>query len=127
MQNYRREGLIQGIKRIYLEAKALEFANYKEWESCVDCLGILVFGVILFPRTVDYIDSASISIFWGGKVFNTGPTPALLADIYYTLHTMDEKRKGPLNCCIPLLYTWFMTHLYKEYYMIPNLTRHEWP
>ena len=70
---------------------------------------------------------AAISIFWGAKVFNTDPTPALLADIYYTLHTMYEKRKDTLNCCIRLLYNWFMTHLYKEDYMIPELTRHEWP
>ena len=105
VQNYRREGPIQEIKRVYLEAKELEFANYKEWEPCVDCLGLLVFGVILFPQTVDYIDPATISIFWGAKVFNTNPTPALLADIYYTLHMMYEKRKGTLNCSIPLLYT----------------------
>ena len=56
VQNHRREGPIQGIKRIYLEAKALEFAKYKEWEFCVDYLGLLVFGVILFPRTIDYIN-----------------------------------------------------------------------
>ena len=97
-----------------MEAKALEFSNYKEWESCVDCLGLLVFGVILFPRTLDYIDPAAIIIFWGAKVFNTDPTPALLVDIYYTLHMTYEKRRGTLNCCIPLLYTWFMTHLYKN-------------
>ena len=65
-----------------MEAKALEFSNYKECESCVDCLGLLVFGVTLFPRTTDYIDPTAISIFWGAKVFNTDPTPALLADVY---------------------------------------------
>ena len=72
-----------------------------------------MFGVILFPRTVDYIDLAAISIFWGAKAFNMDPTPALFADIYYTLDTMYEKIKGTLNYCIPLLYTWFMTHLDK--------------
>ena len=40
---------------------------------------------------------------------------------------MYEKRRGTLNCCISRLYTWFMTHLYKEDYMIPKLTRYEWP
>ena len=40
---------------------------------------------------------------------------------------MYEKRRGTINCCIPLLYTWFMTHLYKKDYMIPELTKCEWP
>ena len=82
---------------------------------------------MLFPWTLDYIDPMAFSVFWGAKAFNMDPTPALLADIYYTLHTRYEQIRGTLDCCIPLLYSWFMTRLYKEDYMIPNLTRYEWP
>ena len=80
---------------------------------------------LYYTRTLDYIDPVTISVFWGAEVFNTDTTSALLVDIYYTLHTMYKKGRGTLNCCISLLYSWFMTHLYKEDYMIPNLTKYE--
>ena len=92
--NYKK-GHVRGIKRCYLETKAFDFANNKEWESCIDCLGLLVFGVILFPQTLDYIDLASISVFWGAEVFNTDPTITLLADVIMHF-TLGMKRGGVL-------------------------------
>ena len=82
---------VRGIKIQYLESKALSFANNKEHESCLDCLGLLFFGIILFLWTLNYIDPAAISVFQGAKALNADPTPALLTDIYYTLHTRYEK------------------------------------
>ena len=122
-----KKGEVRGIKRCYLQNKALDMANNKEWESCVDYIWLLIFGVVLFPCTIDYIDHAAISVFWGTKTFNTNLTPALLVDIYYTIHTRYEKKRGTLNCCIPLLYSWFLTYLYNESYLVPSLTRYEWP
>ena len=106
-----------------METKAFYFADKKEWESCFDCLGLLVFGVILFLWTLDYIDPIAISVFWGAKALNADPTLALLVDIYYALDIQYGKGRGTLNCCIPLLYSWVMTHLYKEDYMVPNITK----
>ena len=124
--NYKAEGEVQGIKRQYLESKAPSFADKGEWEPCGDILALLIFSLVLFPNTADFIDSLAIGVFWDVKVLNKDPTPTLHADLYYTLHVQHEKGGGVLQCCIPLLYSWLLSHLGKESYMIKDLTRDEW-
>ena len=80
----------------------------------------------MFPNTLDYIDFAVVNVFWAIKVLNVDPTPALLADVHYSLYICDEKGKGVLIFCIPLLYSWLISHLYKESYMVKDLTKNEW-
>lgn len=36
---------------------------------------------------------------------------ALLADVYYCLHTRHEKIKGVVLSCAPLLYSWLLSHI----------------
>ncbi|XP_050885351.1 uncharacterized protein LOC127090323 [Lathyrus oleraceus] len=77
-------------------------------------MALLIFGLVLFPNMEKLIDAAAISVFWPVKVKNEDPVPALLADVYHTLHLRFEKKGGLMLCCIPLLYQWFVSHVFKE-------------
>ncbi|KAI5434485.1 hypothetical protein KIW84_021350 [Lathyrus oleraceus] len=41
---------------------------------------------------------AAISVFWAVKVKNEDPVPALLVDVYHTLHLRFEKNGGLILC-----------------------------
>ncbi|XP_058763595.1 uncharacterized protein LOC131637048 [Vicia villosa] len=124
--HYKEEVKVRGIKREYLESKALSLADKGEWEPCRDIFALLIFGVILFPNVMSFIDSDAVGIFWSVKVLGKDPTHALLANIYYVLHVQHGRGEGVLQCCIPLLYSWLLSHLGKQRYMIKNLTKEEW-
>lgn len=74
----------------------------------------------------DIIDAVVISVFWDVKNLEVNPVPALLADVYYTMSVCHSKEKGSLHCCIPLLYQWFTSHLYKDIYMVKTKGNHGW-
>jgi hypothetical protein len=81
-----------GFRRDYLEKKATKFANAQDWESLGEILALLIFGLVLFPNQKNFIDVAAISVFWAVRVNGEDPVPALLADIYYTLHMRYKKK-----------------------------------
>ncbi|XP_058726017.1 uncharacterized protein LOC131597330 [Vicia villosa] len=89
-------------------------------------LALLIFGIILLPKNVDYIDPAAIHVFVSVKVFRMDPTPTILANIYYTIHARCEKKKGMIFCCVHILFSWLTSHLYKASYLVKDLTRQEW-
>ncbi|XP_050916487.1 uncharacterized protein LOC127131616 [Lathyrus oleraceus] len=70
---------------------------------------------------------AAISVFWAVKVKNEGLVPALLANVYNTLHLRLEKKGGLLLYCIPLLYQWFVSHVFKDVDTIEGMDGYEWP
>jgi hypothetical protein len=117
-------GEVHGFARGYLEKKAKEFLEAKKWESLEDILALLIFGLVLFPKLDNFIDTAAISVFWAAKVKEEDLVPALLADVYYTLHMRSEKGGGLMLCCLPLLYSWFMSHMPKD---ITEKDVHDWP
>lgn len=47
---------------------------------------LLIFGLILFPSEENFVDLIAVNIFLAVKIGDEDPTPALLADVYYTLH-----------------------------------------
>ncbi|XP_058726039.1 uncharacterized protein LOC131597351 [Vicia villosa] len=92
--HYKTNGDLRGIKRTFLEAQAMAYAQKKKWEITGNIWALLMFGVVLLPKNVDYVDSAAIHVFYSVKVFGKDPTPTILANIYYTLHTRCVKKKG---------------------------------
>lgn len=63
----------------------------------------------------DFIDLASIYLFMAKNIVTT-----LLANTYYSIHVRNQKRKGTIACCIPLLYIWFISHLSNKCPFIDN-------
>lgn len=47
--------------------------------------------------------------------------PALLVDVYHTLHVRHKKKRGVMLCCIPWLYLWFIAHVFKGIFMIKRM------
>ncbi|XP_050920212.1 uncharacterized protein LOC127137833 [Lathyrus oleraceus] len=119
-------GKVQGIPQEYLEKTAQSFAEAQKWETHDTIMALLIFGLVLFPNMEKLIDAAAINVFWAVKVKNEDPVPALLADVYHTLHLRFEKKGGLILCCIPLLYQWFVSHVFKEVDTIESMDGYEW-
>ena len=71
-----------------------------------DVLALLIYGLVLFPNSDQFIDVSAINVFLA-----CNPVPTLLRDVLHSLHTRTMKKKGTLMCCTPLLYRWFILHL----------------
>ncbi|XP_058768174.1 uncharacterized protein LOC131641894 [Vicia villosa] len=69
-------------------------------------LALLIYGLVFFPNIDHFIDVNAIWIFLIGN-----PVPTLLGDAYHSIHHRTEKTDGCINCCTPLLYKWFISHL----------------
>ncbi|XP_050919164.1 uncharacterized protein LOC127136674 [Lathyrus oleraceus] len=106
-------GKVQGIPQEYLEKIAQNFAKAQKWEAYDTIMALLIFGLVLFPNVEKLVDVGAISVFWAVKIKNEDPVPALLEDVYHTLHLRFEKKGGLMLCCIPLLYQWFVSHVFK--------------
>src|SRR4051812_10753965 len=83
--NYKTDGDVHGIKRSYLENQALMYAQKKQWDICGHLLALLISGVVLLPKNVDYIDPTTIHVFTSFRLFDKDPTPTILANIYYAI------------------------------------------
>src|SRR4051812_33464099 len=69
-------------------------------------LALLIYGLILFPNIDNFVDVNAIRIFMIGNF-----VPTLLGDTYHSIHHRTDKKGGLINCCTPLLYKWFISHL----------------
>lgn len=85
-----------------------------------------MFGIVLFPNVSYFVNIAAINIFWVVKNLEVDPVPALLADVYYTMSIYHSREKGSLCCCIPLLYQWFASHIYRDIHLIETKGYYAW-
>ncbi|XP_058722458.1 uncharacterized protein LOC131594367 [Vicia villosa] len=102
---------VQGFSRKYLEKKAQDLVGENQWDAFIDVLALIIYGIVLFPNMENFVDMAAISVFLGYKQHNANPVPAVLADVYYTHHVRVQKKRGMIVCCLPVLYTWLISHV----------------
>lgn len=57
-------------------------------------MALLIFGLVLFPSQEDFLDLATLNVFLVVKVKYKDPTPALLADVHYTLYLRHLNEGG---------------------------------
>ncbi|GAU51825.1 hypothetical protein TSUD_416110 [Trifolium subterraneum] len=124
--NIKTKGNVPGLLQSYLEEKAREFAASRNMRSFHNVLALLIYGLVLFPSTENFIDFTAISVFWGVLTKNQDPIPALLADVYYTLHMRHKGEGRQIICCLPLLYQWFMSHMCKDQSQMNRMNGYEW-
>lgn len=110
--------------RRYLEGVAWRMDGEKRWGSYIDVVALLMFRIVLFPNVSDFLDVATISIFWVVKNLEIDPVPGSLVDVYYTRNICHSREKGSLHCNIPLLYQWFSSHLYRDIHLIETKGNH---
>lgn len=89
-------------------------------------MALLIFGLVLFPNVEKREDVATISVFWAVKVKDKDHVHAILEDVYHTLHLHFEKKGGLMLCYIPLLYKWFVSHVFKDTDVIEKMDECDW-
>src|SRR3954467_15939963 len=77
--NHKTDGRVQGIKRTYLEAQAMSYAQKKQCDICGHFLALLIFGVVLLPNKAEYVDDDAIHVFTSFRNSNEDQTPTILA------------------------------------------------
>ncbi|XP_058784127.1 uncharacterized protein LOC131658895 [Vicia villosa] len=103
--NWKKNGNTHGFYMSFLVERAQELANKKLWEAFNALLAVLIYGIVMFPNIHKFVDLAAICLFE-----DKNPVPTLLADTYYSVHSRYGKG-GAIRNCLPLLYTWFKSHL----------------
>ncbi|RDX86336.1 hypothetical protein CR513_32335, partial [Mucuna pruriens] len=91
-----RNGL-EGVPRVYVEERLFQFQEEEDWATIIDVLGLLLYGVLLFPYVENYIDLASIEAFLAKRDRGENPTMAVLANTYYTLSCCSKRKEGNLR------------------------------
>lgn len=119
-------GNVQGIPQEYLEKTAQILARAQKWEAYNTIMALLIFGLVLFPNVEKMVDVVAISVFWAVKVKDEDLVPALLEDVYHTLHLRFEKKGGLMLCCTLLSYKWFVSHVFKDTDMIEKMDGYDW-
>lgn len=103
-----------GFPRSLIEEKARCLAANGDWVAFRDVLALIIYGTILFPSAQELIDYAAIDVFLAYRDNGENPTYAVLADVYYTLYYCYEKKGKRILCCLPSLYVWLVTHIFKN-------------
>jgi len=100
--NFIIKGGFQGLTANFLYKKASAFAKDKKNVAFESIIGLLIYGLVLFPNFDNFVDVNAIKIF-----LSKNPVPTLLADTYHSIHYITIKKDGTILCCAPLLYKWF--------------------
>ncbi|XP_012574246.1 uncharacterized protein [Cicer arietinum] len=88
----------------YLEEKAVNLARDGKWDTFMDVLALIIYGIVLFPTIKDFVDFMVIDVFLAYKHRGENSVPRVLADIYCTLDFRHEKEGGLIHCCSPILF-----------------------
>ncbi|KAL4378273.1 hypothetical protein GQ457_02G019390 [Hibiscus cannabinus] len=75
-------------------------------------LAVAIYGLVLFPRTLGYIDVAIFEVFNQFK-YNISLVPAILAETFLSLNACCQLEGGRFRGCAPLLYVWIKSHFWK--------------
>ncbi|XP_050887911.1 uncharacterized protein LOC127093052 [Lathyrus oleraceus] len=115
------KGGTSGFTLKFLVGKASDFKSKEDWVAFNAVLALILYGIVLFPNIDDFVDMTAIRIF-----LLKNPIPTLLADVYHSIHWRNEKKGGMIQCCAPLLYKWFLSHLPSEGPFIQNKDNLKW-
>jgi len=108
-----RNGVVE-IPRKHLEEKAKALADQGEWVPFIDTFTLLIFGVVLFPNMEGLVDLAVIDAFLAYHHNKESPTITILADLYDTFDRRCKKSGARIVCCMPALYVWLVSHLFRQ-------------
>ncbi|MBA0606400.1 hypothetical protein Godav_018866 [Gossypium davidsonii] len=78
----------------------------------VDIFALSIFGLMIFPRTLGYVDEAVIDLF-DRLDKRVTPVPAILAEAFRSLSACRSTGEGRFIGCAQLLLVWFHSHFWK--------------
>lgn len=78
----------------------------------VDVFALSIYGLIIFPRALGYVDEAVLDLF---DRLDKGVTPvtAILAKTFRSLNACRRAGEGRFVGCAQLLLAWFHSHFWK--------------
>jgi len=102
---------VRGFNSKFLESHLHQLANQEHWDTFMDVLALMLYGLMLFPTVEDLVDYAAIDAFVASRTRGENPVPAILADTYIALQLCYDMGKRKLMCCLPIFYVWFLSRL----------------
>lgn len=128
-----KKGSVHAIRKAVFENHLEDLAREGNWAYFSKTLALAIFGLVLFPFTVDFVDQAAMDVFFQYEMQGAHPVTAILADTFLSMEVCheikgDEKKGGTLRCCPHLLYVWIITHVHAKDHMgpIPNALKDFW-
>ncbi|XP_050890804.1 uncharacterized protein LOC127096252 [Lathyrus oleraceus] len=119
--NLKLNGVTHSFTSKLLVDKVIAFADAGSWDAFNAILSLLIYGIVLFPNMEDFVDLAFIHIFMTKSL-----VPTLLDDTYYSIHVRNQKKKGTIVFCIPMLYKWFISHIPNKSPFVKNKGKPKW-
>ncbi|XP_027368386.1 uncharacterized protein LOC113874361 [Abrus precatorius] len=113
-QAYQEKHHNRGFTREFLERQMHNLVETEDWETFIDILALTIYGIVLFLKHDNFVDLAAIDVFLACKNRSENPVLALLADVYCTLSFCHERKGKRIICCLPMLYIWLTTHVFKR-------------
>ncbi|XP_058764836.1 uncharacterized protein LOC131638300 [Vicia villosa] len=101
------KGGLPGLPAEFLIEKALTLSRERKEEDFEVVFALLLYGLFLFPNINNFVDMNAIKIF-----MKKNHVPTLLGDTYYSIHLRNSYGKEMVTCCTPLLYKWYISHLF---------------
>jgi len=101
----------KGFSQRFLEAYLLQLSVKEDWETFMDVLALVLYGVILFPYAGDHIDYAAMDIFVVVRTRSQNPVTTILADTYLALDLCYERKVRKMLCSVHILCVWLMAHV----------------
>ncbi|XP_050889301.1 uncharacterized protein LOC127094519 [Lathyrus oleraceus] len=112
---------LPGLPSKFQFENATVFANSGSWDAFYASFALLIYGPVLFPSVEGFTDKTVITIFISQNL-----VPTLLANVFFSFHWRNMKKGGTINCCIPLLHKWIMSHLPKKGSFVDNVGALKW-
>ncbi|KAL4271741.1 hypothetical protein GQ457_13G028840 [Hibiscus cannabinus] len=86
--------------------------TYPDPHKKAHILAVAIYGLVLFPRTLGYIDVNVFEVF-NQFQYGISPIPAILAETFLSLNACRQLEGGRFRGCVPLLYVWIKSHFWK--------------
>ncbi|MBA0762939.1 hypothetical protein Gotri_012481, partial [Gossypium trilobum] len=78
----------------------------------VDVIALGIYGLVIFPKALGYIDEA-VSDLFNRLDKRVTPVPAILAETFRSLNACRRTGEGRFIRCEQLLLAWFHSHFWK--------------
>ncbi|KAK8590888.1 hypothetical protein V6N13_030961 [Hibiscus sabdariffa] len=86
--------------------------TYPDSHKKAQLLAVAIYGYVIFPRILGYIDVAILDLF-NQLEHGINPVPAILAETFISLNACRELEGGRFRGCAPLLMVWIKSHFWK--------------
>ncbi|XP_052885759.1 uncharacterized protein LOC128294069 [Gossypium arboreum] len=87
-------------------------STHPDVKKKVDVLALSIYGMVIFPKALGYIDEAVANLFDRLGKQNT-PVSAILAETIRSLNACQRTGEGRFIGCAQLLLVWFHSHFWK--------------